>query len=320
LAGLKNEEGLHMLKSLALFSCVLTFVGNTPLGAQEPVVLYNTFGPGDIYDYGTGFSVSGHDSRHGDFMNFGFAFVPSTTATLDTIQVAFGGMDSTNNNTIFTLSLQAANGPLGGPGDLIETFLVTEFVGPFGFRHPLITLRSRSRPLLNAATAYWLVATAHADNWVGWNANVLNAKGRFYSIQLDRVVLLEDRLQAAFRVNGIPFVDNDADNDGVDDSIDECPDTPPGVVVSSTGCSIEQLVPCDGPWRNHGQYVSAVVRTARAFAAAGLITAEQQGDIIEAAARSNCGKPRRPPVARENGKGRRVSSPPLPNRHLPLRR
>jgi len=305
-----------MFKSLVLLLCVLTFIVSTPVGAQEPVVLYNTFGPGDIYDYGAGDSVSGPDTSHG-FMSAGFAFVSSIAATLDTIQVAFGALGT---NTTFMLSLRAANGPLGGPGDLIETFLITEFVGQMGFPHPLITLRSTSRPRLNAATVYWLVATADADNWVGWNVTVLNLTGRFHSIQLGREVLLDDQLLGAFRVNGIPIVDNDADNDGVADSIDECPATPLGVAVSSTGCSIEQLVPCDGPWRNHGQYVSAVVRTARAFAAAGLITAGQQRDIINAAGGSNCGKPGSPPVARENGKGRQAVSRPLPNRRLPLRR
>jgi hypothetical protein len=302
-----------MFKSIVLFLCVLTFIVDTPLWAQEPVVLYNTFGPGDIYDSGAGGSVSGPGTQQG-FMSAGFAFVSSTAATLDTIQVAFGALGT---NTTFTLSLRAANGPRGGPGDLIEAFLITEFVGPMGFPHPLITLRSTSRPLLNAATFYWLVATSDADNWVGWNANVLNLRGRFYSVQLGSDVLLEDQLLAAFRVNGIPIVDNDADNDGVVDSIDECPDTPPGVAVNSTGCSIEQLVPCDGPWRNHGQYVSAVVKTARAFAAAGLITADQQRDIINAAAGSDCGKP---PVLRENSQGRRPLNRPPPARRLPWRR
>ena len=310
-----------MFKSLVLFLCVLTFNVSTPLGAQESVVLYNTFGPGDTYNYGEGGSVSGPNAPNG-FMSAGFTFVSSIAATLDTIQVAFGGMRATSAKTEFTLSVRAANGRDGGPGDILETFLVSELAGLFGYLNPLLTLHSSSRPLLEANTVYWLVATAEEDNWVGWNANNRNLRGEFYSAQLyrDREFILDDQLLGTFRVNGIPMVDNDADDDGVDDSVDECPATPPGVAVNSTGCSIEQLVPCDGPWRNHGQYVLAVARTARAFAAAGLISAEQQRDIIDAAARSNCGKPRRPPVVRENSKGRRAPNPPLPNRRLPFRR
>jgi hypothetical protein len=310
-----------MLKSLVLFLCVLTFIVSTPVGAQEPVVLYNTFGPEDTYYLGRGNSVSGPDSPNG-FISAGFPFVSSITATLDTIQAPFGGMRATTAKTAFTLSVRAANGRDGGPGDVLETFLIPELAGLSGYLNPLLTLHSSSRPLLEANTVYWLVATAEEDNWVGWSANNGNLRGRFYSAQLyrDREFLLDDQLLAAFRITGIPFVDSDADDDGVVDSMDECPGTPPGVAVSSGGCSIEQLVPCDGPWRNHGQYVSAIARTARAFAAAGLITAEQQRDIINAAAGSNCGKPRSSPVARENSKGRRVFSRPLPNKRLPSRR
>ena len=99
----------------------------------------------------------------------------------------------------------------------------------------------------------------------------------------------------------------DSDRDGVPDTVDQCADTPIGAIVDLHGCSIEQLVPCDGSWRNHGQYVSAVVRAARMFAAAGLITAERQRDIIKAAVRSDCGKRRNSPVARDNGTRRGVT-------------
>jgi hypothetical protein len=120
----------------------------------------------------------------------------------------------------------------------------------------------------------------------------------------------------AFRV--LPILDSD--RDGVPDTADRCPDTPAGAVVDPHGCSVEQRAPCDGPWRNHGDYVSAVARAARAFAAAGLITAKQQRDLINAAAKSDCGKSRNLPVARENRKGHRILSPLSPNGRLPRRR
>jgi len=84
--------------------------------------------------------------------------------------------------------------------------------------------------------------------------------------------------------------DGDSDLDGVLDEADLCPDTPAGAVVDATGCSIEQLVPCEGEWKNHGEYVSAVAQTAIAFAAQGLISEAEIGAIVSAAARSNCGK------------------------------
>jgi len=89
----------------------------------------------------------------------------------------------------------------------------------------------------------------------------------------------------------------DSDGDGVPDDVDQCLGSTPGVVVDARGCSIDQLVPCSGPasggtWKNHGQYVSAIVRTVEAFAAARLLTPDERVAVIGAAARSNCGKQR----------------------------
>ncbi len=84
----------------------------------------------------------------------------------------------------------------------------------------------------------------------------------------------------------------DADGDGVPDTGDQCPDTPAGEVVNAAGCSISQLVPATWPWRNHGEYVSAVAHVAAEFAAQGLLTRAQQDAIVAAAARSDIGKRR----------------------------
>ena len=89
----------------------------------------------------------------------------------------------------------------------------------------------------------------------------------------------------------------DSDGDGVPDDVDQCPGSAPGAPVDVTGCTIDQLVSCSGPasggiWGNHGQYVSAIVRTVEAFAAAGLLTPAEEDAVVRAAARSNCGRRR----------------------------
>lgn len=88
--------------------------------------------------------------------------------------------------------------------------------------------------------------------------------------------------------------DTDADDDGVPDDLDKCPNTQPGAIIDVTGCSIDDLVPCAGPssggtWKNHGQYVSSVDKTAGKFVAEGLITIDQKEAFVEGAARSSCG-------------------------------
>src|SRR6185295_11943489 len=56
---------------------------------------------------------------------------------------------------------------------------------------------------------------------------------------------------------GIVF-QQDSDQDGVLNNHDNCPGTPAGQTVDANGCSIAQLCPCAGPWKNHGKYVSCV--------------------------------------------------------------
>ncbi|MBY4678979.1 DUF7453 family protein [Marinobacterium arenosum] len=83
----------------------------------------------------------------------------------------------------------------------------------------------------------------------------------------------------------------DTDGDGVMNSADQCPDTPAGEVVDpATGCSVQQLVACDGDWKNHGDYVSTVSHVAKDFAKKNLISGAEKGRIISAAARSDCGR------------------------------
>ena len=91
---------------------------------------------------------------------------------------------------------------------------------------------------------------------------------------------------AAFSLLG----ETDQDGDGIPDSQDQCPNTPPGSIVNADGCSIDQLVPCDGPWKNHGQFVSAMAHVTKEFEREGLITQAQRSAIMTAAAKSDCGK------------------------------
>lgn len=87
----------------------------------------------------------------------------------------------------------------------------------------------------------------------------------------------------------------DSDGDGVSDDDDQCPNTAPGAIVTRSGCSIDQLVPCAGPvaggkWKNHGEYVKTFSAVAYFFFSQGLLSAEERDRLIGSAARSNCGK------------------------------
>ena len=84
----------------------------------------------------------------------------------------------------------------------------------------------------------------------------------------------------------------DSDGDGVPDYLDECPDTSADSLVTRDGCSLEQLAPCDGPWKNHGQFVKAFKEATKSFVEEGLITHKAKKELDKEAAHSDCGKNR----------------------------
>ena len=85
--------------------------------------------------------------------------------------------------------------------------------------------------------------------------------------------------------------DGDIDGDRVLNDSDLCPFTAVGETVDpSSGCSITQIVLCEEPWKNHGEYVSKVAQTTNTFLRQGLITQDEKSNIISEAAQSECGK------------------------------
>lgn len=88
----------------------------------------------------------------------------------------------------------------------------------------------------------------------------------------------------------------DEDGDGVEDDYDNCPSTPTDEIVDlDSGCSIDQLCPCEGPvntntkWKNHGKYVSCVAKSSESFVEMGLISEYDKDVIVSEAAQSDCG-------------------------------
>ena len=88
--------------------------------------------------------------------------------------------------------------------------------------------------------------------------------------------------------------DTDDDGDNVPDVADSCPGTALGAVIDSDGCSsgqrFEKACPSDSIYRNHGKYVSCIAKEAERQVELGLITVEQKGAIVSAAAQSDVGK------------------------------
>jgi hypothetical protein len=91
--------------------------------------------------------------------------------------------------------------------------------------------------------------------------------------------------------------DDDIDDDGVNNNSEVCEFTPIDEIVDpNTGCSLDQLCPCEGqrgttlPWKNHGKYVSCMAHATNSFVDMGLISHEEKGDIMSEAGSSDCGQ------------------------------
>jgi uncharacterized membrane protein len=141
------------------------------------------------------------------------------------------------------------------------------------------TVNSPSRGFLKDGASY---TTIDVPGAVVTEAYGINSQGHISGLFRD----------ASDRFHGFLATTGDSDGDGVPDNADVCPGTPAGEVVDASGCSINQLCPCNNQWENHGQYVSCVAQTSNDFVTAGLITEAERDAIVSKAAQSSCGENR----------------------------
>ena len=195
---------------------------------------------------------------------------------------------------------------IGGQGQFIvnsDGHEVVAFGGPFPFYAFPATFQSGDT--IRLGITYFL--NSNGKRAIIYSANGVQSPAKEFT-NLEQGIIDNSTLGGYFQIvnasaaptnSGTAIYRNirigppDLDDDGVPDALDQCPNTPAGAIVNSRGCSIEQLVPCAGSWRNHGQYVSAIAHVSKAFVAQGLITDDQREEIIERAAHSDCGKKKR---------------------------
>jgi hypothetical protein len=197
----------------------------------------------------------------------------------------------TASNSVITGINKVPNQHTGGEGPVTgqEVRITVTFNPPVVlpadhyFFRPEVLLSSGNFLLLSAPKPIVAPGTPFAADLQSWIRNDFLAPDW---LRIGTDITGQGPFNASFSLSG----ETDADLDGVADSQDQCPGTPPGEIVNAEGCSINQLVPCDGPWKNHGQFVSAIAHVSHEFFKEGLISESQREDIISSAAQSNCGK------------------------------
>jgi hypothetical protein len=82
----------------------------------------------------------------------------------------------------------------------------------------------------------------------------------------------------------------DSDGDGAGDVCDPCPQHADVDPDEDGVCGAPEACPCDADWKNHGEYVTCVVKDTKQQVRAGILTDFQRSQLVSSAAQSSCGK------------------------------
>jgi hypothetical protein len=160
-------------------------------------IIFNTFGPGDSYNTGVGWTLG----VPGLYQDVGLAFTPAgNTYTLDRLVLALGWVTGTN---AVDVSLMTAVGGL--PGSVLETWHVTN-LPTFGAGGPPITMDSVLHPFLEEGTQYFVVSSVPLgeSTWAAWNWNIAGTIGPLAYRQNGGAWSAFTDVQTALRAEGSP--------------------------------------------------------------------------------------------------------------------
>jgi len=159
---------MRALKRLACTLSLVLWICATAWPVQAGVIV-NTFGPGDTYMTGSGWTIG----MSPDMYIQGDAFTPGSTVALGKIELAVGLVSGSNELDVWLMSDAA-----GQPNAIIESFHFSGAMGSFGDWNPPLSADSVLHPVLTGGTQYWLIASApEAGTWAAWNQNTIGALG-----------------------------------------------------------------------------------------------------------------------------------------------
>lgn len=183
------------MKTITTFITILLIVGSA---SAAPTVLFDTFGPGDTYSEGFGYTIGIYALGHVDQGNQ-FVIGAATPHYLDKIELAMALVYGTNQLDVWLMSDIA-----GEPGAVIETFSFTDAMGPFGSANPPLAANSVLHPILYPGTPYWLIASAPvADTSAAWNISSPAVNGTLVArYNLGSWEIHPDNPLGAFRITG----------------------------------------------------------------------------------------------------------------------
>ncbi|GIK33152.1 MAG: PEP-CTERM sorting domain-containing protein [Fimbriimonadaceae bacterium] len=178
------------MRTLRLFSFL---AATCVVASSQAIVAFSNFGAGDSYNVSSGWSLlsGGFGSQ---FVSH--QFVSGASGSLESIEVAFGHVDGTND---YSVSLRDDSSD--APGSYITTWSGIA-AGAFGAGDPPIFLPNGFPSIvLSSGTKYWVEVKPTTDGtWGGWNFND-QGDTRLTSFN-DGAPSVSDA--GAFRVNVVP--------------------------------------------------------------------------------------------------------------------
>ena len=171
---------------MTLIKAAFTAVHFVGAGAvAQAQVIYNTFGAGNSFNTGTGYTISGAGSTLGQNYDQGEGFFSAATGAGQSLEIAMGHV---TGSTSVTMRLYDADGS-GQIGSQNGSDLVlTTSAGSFGSAGAYI---NASLAGLNwnftSGNKYWLIADAADDSWHAWNFNDQGITGDHLRHQIQAV-------------------------------------------------------------------------------------------------------------------------------------
>ena len=147
---------------------VVLLVFGPAAGRSEAI--FSNLGAGDTYDCCQGWTVYGSSAPIAT--DRASPFVPDNDYTLDSIELALTWLGSTNSAEVWLLSDDA-----GLPGDILESFLLTDFPPFLSTDTALASATSTLHPLLVAGTQHWVATSASGSSDLSFNWNITGDTG-----------------------------------------------------------------------------------------------------------------------------------------------
>ena len=130
----------------ASLTCAFLWAAN-PSSAVTPVVAFSSFGPGNTFDHGAAWGISGANIPWAGYYAHAEWFVPTISGNLSSFTLATYLFSRPGVSSFFI----AEDSGSSTPGTILESF-PDRTITPDG----LMTVNSSSTPMLQAGVKYWL--------------------------------------------------------------------------------------------------------------------------------------------------------------------